>query len=191
MKLLHYDGNADAFVAYKEESGRTIPPLPAGPDAVTWWHASTTGPNERSAVQSAVTVPGRKIALQSLPEVTHVGPRSAAENLALHSQQFKDRAFDGLFRIDLPPNLKVLPEAYVENFGQRQMREFESMLLNSGCDLAYTLNNKEAENEWTAIITREALGNIYGTPGPGVTIEREPWTPPPFDLYKFVSRGTQ
>jgi hypothetical protein len=122
---------------YSEETG--LPKV----EATTWWHASTE-------------LSGK--APQSVDGVTHLGNRASAEKRASDQAHFNFSS-RGIYEIKIPP-LSIFPVVYIENWGPPGMRGFESLLLASNHDVAFTWNQKEASGAWAIIIRRSVIGEI-------------------------------
>ena len=83
-----------------------------------------------------------------------------------------------LYQLSLPSNLSILPDVYIENHGQNEMKAFERQLLESNCDAAFTWNTKESSGSWTLIVRRDRIGEIPGGTRPDVKlIGSHDWEP--------------
>lgn len=164
MNFVEWDGGG--FGPAKILPSAALPTV----DGQTWWHAtSDLG----------------KIRPQAVKGVTHLGSRQAAQHRADVQELDANVHSAVLYEISLPHGLSVLPEAYIENFGQKEMQAFEKRLLASDCDVAFTWNTKESVGSWGIIVRSDRLGEIPAALGDGVlkmcSCEWEPG-----DLYNSV-----
>ncbi|THE07809.1 hypothetical protein E1I21_05615 [Microbacterium oleivorans] len=125
---------------------------PPQPSAETWWTSTSRTSGDRAAAR-----------------VTHLGDRSSAEFRAQVNAQFVE--VTGLFEVELPADLAVLDEIYLENHGEGAMQAFGQKLLASDADAAFYWNEKEAEGgAWSLIVRRDFLGELPSNPGPRVQL---------------------
>lgn len=171
MNFVEWDNVGGGFGPSKFSPPVAPPPV----NGQTWWHASSD-----LGEASPQTVKG----------VTHLGSREAAQHRADVQELNADVHSSVLYGISLPNDLSVLPEAYIENSGQKQMQAFEERLLASDCDVAFTWNTKESEGSWTIIVRRDRLGEIPAALGDGVRWKcSRDWQPG--DLYNSVKPLTR
>lgn len=143
---IQWDREAHAFRSVASE--RTPPQLSAG----TWWTSTSRTSGDRAAAR-----------------VTHLGDKSSAEFRAQVNAQFAE--VTGLFGVELPADLAVLDEIYLENHGEDAMRAFGQKLLDSEADAAFYWNEKETEDgAWSLIVRRDFLGELPSKPGPRVQL---------------------
>ena len=126
---------------------------PSHPSDCSWWTSTAATRGDHAATQ-----------------VTHLGDRRSAEFRAQAQANWKAPP-TGLFEVELPADLAVLGEIYLENHGNDAMHAFERKLLGSRADAAYYWNKKEAEQgAWSLVVRRDFLGELPRSPGPRVRL---------------------